>query len=87
MKKILTLLFFIFSTSISSLSWSADTYSECILENMSSIESDLAAKAIKDACKANHINTILSICVETEAQITNNIIHLPNSILIFYNSF
>ena len=46
---------------------------------MKGIGSDVAAKAIKDACKAKHINTIFSICVETEAQIINGIIFLPNT--------
>ena len=52
---------------------------------MKGIGSDVAAKAIKDACKEkhintifSHINTIFSICVETEAQIINGIIFLPN---------
>ena len=40
--------------------------------------SDVAAKAIKDVCKAKHINSISSICAETEAQVINGIIYLPN---------
>ena len=74
----------LFSTSVSSLAWD-ENYEDCILENMKGTGSDVAAKAIKDACKAkhinsifSHINTIFSICVETEAQIINGIIFLPN---------
>mgnify|MGYP001971200736 FL=1 len=68
----------LFSTSVSSLAWGEENYEDCILENMKGTGSDVAAKAIKDACKAKHINTIFSICVETEAQIINGIIFLPN---------
>jgi len=75
----------LFSTSVSSLAWGEENYEDCILENMKGTGSDVAAKAIKDACKAkhinsifSHINTIFSICVETEAQIINGIIFLPN---------
>ena len=78
MKKILILLVMLFSTSVSSLAWGEENYEDCILENMKGTGSDVAAKAIKDACKAKHINTIFSICVETEAQIINGIIFLPN---------
>ena len=74
----------LFSTSVSSLAWD-ENYEDCILENMKGAGSDVAAKAIKDACKEkhintifSHINTIFSICVETEAQIINGIIFLPN---------
>ena len=84
MKKILILLVLLFSTSVSSLAWD-ENYEDCILENMKGAGSDVAAKAIKDACKEkhintifSHINTIFSICVETEAQIINGIIFLPN---------
>ena len=77
MKKILILLVLLFSTSVSSLA-SDENYEDCILENMKGTGSDVAAIAIKDACKAKHINTIFSICVETEAQIINGIIFLPN---------
>ena len=75
----------LFSTSVSSLAWD-ENYEDCILENMKGTGSDVAAKAIKDACKAkhinsifSHINTIFSICVETESQIINGIIFLPNT--------
>ncbi len=85
MKKILILLVLLFSTSFSSLAWGEENYEDCILENMKGTGSDVAAKAIKDACKEkhintifSHINTIFSICVETEAQIINGIIFLPN---------
>ncbi|SVE31145.1 uncharacterized protein METZ01_LOCUS483999, partial [marine metagenome] len=78
MKKILILLVLLFSTSVSSLVWGAENYDDCILKNMKGIGSDVAAKAIKDVCKVKHINTIFSICVETEAQIINGIIFLPN---------
>ena len=78
MKKILILLVLLFSTSFSSLAWSSENYDDCILENMKGTGSDVAAKAIKDVCKARHVNTIFSICVETEAQIINGIIFLPN---------
>ena len=78
MKKIFILLVLLFSTSVSSLVWGAENYDDCILKNMKGIGSEVAAKAIKDACKAKHINTIFSICVETEAQIINGIIFLPN---------
>ena len=78
MKKILILLVLLFSTSVSSLAWGAENYDDCILINMKGIGSDVPAKAIKDACKVKHINTIFSICVETEAQIINGIIFLPN---------
>ena len=78
MKKILIPLVLLFSTSVSSLVWSAENYEDCILENMKGTGSDVAAKSIKDACKVRHINTIFSICVETEAQIINGIIFLPN---------
>ena len=78
MEKILIPLVFLFSISISSLAWSAENYEDCILENMKGTGSDVAAKSIKDACKVRHINTIFSICVETEAQIINGIIFLPN---------
>ena len=67
MKKILILLVLLFSTSVSSLVLGEENYEDCILKNMKGIGSDVAAKAIKDACKAKHINTIFSICVETEA--------------------
>jgi len=76
MKKILILLVLLFSTSFSSLAWGAENYADCILENMKG--GDVAAYEIKDACKAKHINTIFSICVDTEAQIINGIIFLPN---------
>ena len=78
MKILLTFFVLLFSSSISSLVWGAETYDDCILKNMKGIGSDVAAKAIKDACKVKHINTIFSICVETEAQIINGIIFLPN---------
>ena len=52
MKKILILLVLLFSTSFSSLAWGAENYDDCILENMKGAGSDVAAKAIKDACKA-----------------------------------
>ena len=78
MKKILIPLVLLFSTSISSFVWGAENYEDCILENIGVTGSDVAAKAIKDACKVKHINTIFSICVETEAQIINGIIFLPN---------
>ena len=65
----------LFSTSVSSLAWD-ENYEDCILENMKG--GDVAAYEIKDACKAKHINTIFSICVDTEAQIINGIIFLPN---------
>ena len=78
MKKIPIILVMLFSISVSSLAWGTENYDDCILENMKGTGSDVAAKAIKDACKAKHINTIFSICVETEAQIINGIIFLPN---------
>jgi len=78
MKKILILLILFFSASVSSLAWGAENYNDCILENMKDIGNEVAARAIKDACKAKHINTIFSICVETEAQTINGIIFLPN---------
>ena len=77
MKKILFLLVLLFSTSVSSLAWD-ENYEDCILENMKGVGSDVAAKAIKNSCKAKHIYTIFSICVETEAQIINGIFFLPN---------
>ena len=60
MKKILILLVFLFSTSVSSLAWGAENYDDCILKNMKNIESDLAAKAIIDACEGKHKNTTSS---------------------------
>jgi len=78
MKKILIPLVLLFLTSVSSLALGTENYEDCILENIGGTGSDVAAKAIKDACKAKHINTIFSICVETEAQIINGIIFLPN---------
>jgi len=60
MKKTLIILVLFFSTSISSLVWGAETYDDCILKNMKNIESDLAAKAIIDACKGKHKNTTSS---------------------------
>ena len=74
MKKILILLVLLFSTSVSSLVWGAENYDDCILKNMKGIGSDVAAKAIIDACKVKHENRTFSICVETEAQIINGII-------------
>ena len=85
MKILLTLFVLLFSTSVSSLVWGAETYGDCILKNMKNIESDLAAKAIIDACKGKHKNTISSedednktVCVETDAQDRDGIIYLPN---------
>ena len=78
MKKILILLVLLFSTSVSSLAWGAENYDDCILKNMKGIGSGVAAKAIIDACKVKHIHSTFSICVETEAQIINGIIFLPN---------
>jgi len=76
MKKILILLVMLFSTSVSSLARGAENYEDCILENMKG--GDVAAYEIKDACKEKHINTIFSICVETDAQDRDGIIYLPN---------
>jgi len=85
MKILLTLFVLLFSTSVSSLVWGAETYGDCILKNMKNIESDLAAKAIIDACEEKHKNITSSekednktVCVETDAQIRNGIIYLPN---------
>ncbi len=78
MNKILLILILWFSTFLPSYVLSAETYNDCILENMSGVGSNVAAKAIKDACKVNHINTIFSICVEKDAKIINDIIYLPN---------
>ena len=78
MKKILLLLVILFSTSVSTLAWSEENYEDCILENMKGTGSNVAANSIKDACKAKHINSIFSICVETDAQDRDDIIYLPN---------
>jgi antitoxin component YwqK of YwqJK toxin-antitoxin module len=78
MKKILILLVLLFSTSVSSLVWGEENYSDCIIKNMKGIGSDVAASEIRDACEAKHTNTTFFICVETEAQIINGIIFLPN---------
>ena len=85
MRNTLIILVFLFSTSISSLVWGAETYDDCILKNMKNIESDLAAIAIIDACEGKHKNTTSSenednktVCVKTDAQDRNGIIYLPN---------
>ena len=79
MKKIFILLVFLFSTSVSSLVWGSENYDDCILKNLKGIGSDVAARKIIYLCKAKHINTILSICFDTEAQIINGNIFLQNT--------
>ena len=77
MKKILILLIFLFLNSVSSLAWSKESFEDCILENMKGTGSDVAANAIKDACKSKSIGQIF-FCVETDAKIINDIIYFPN---------
>ena len=79
MKKIFILLILLSSTSVSSLVWGSENYDDCILKNMKGIGSDVAARKIIYLCKAKHINTILSICFDTEAQIINGNIFLQNT--------
>lgn len=86
MKKIyITLIFLLSNFSFQALSvgdvvsdYDFPIYDQCILINMKGIGSDIAAKAIIDACKSKHINSAKIICFEKDAQIKNNIIYLPN---------
>ncbi|MCH9741341.1 MAG: hypothetical protein K0U38_10975 [Epsilonproteobacteria bacterium] len=46
MKKIVFLMFFVLNV------FASESYSDCILENMKGVKSDIAAKAIKEACRS-----------------------------------
>lgn len=54
MTRILCTLFLCITASICSAAIEAETYADCILENMKGVTSDVAAQAIKEACGEKH---------------------------------
>ena len=78
MLKFIFTVIFLLSTFYSPNLWSLGNYDSCILKNIKEIGSDIAAREIIDICTTRHEDKPNSICIETDAKITNNIIFLKN---------
>ena len=80
MKKIFILIFFTSFTSVSSMAWDAESYGNCVLENLKNTTGNVAAREIINICELKYKIQFKSstICIETEGQTTNNIIFLKN---------